>query len=125
MTKIRLSLYLLIALLTGAMSASAWYYLHNPLKPLYVEVVNDTDKLIPSVIIEHGNLILQEKIMIIRLKPNEKRIIALNHTPGLGFNVKAIFKSGEQTEICAGKNKAYWFFRETITKFGIYTTPIR
>lgn len=125
MTKIRLSVYLILFFLFGVLIASAWYNINNPLKPLYVEIVNNTDSLIPSIILEHGNARLQEKIMLVRLKPKEKRIIALNHTPGLGFNVKANFNNGESTEICAGKNKDFWFFRETITKFGIYTTPLR
>lgn len=95
------------------------------MKPMYVEIVNDTQKLIPSVIIEHGSAGLQEKIMLLQLNPKESRIIALNHKPGMGFNVAVNYANGEKTEICAGKNKPHWFFRETITKFGIYTTAIR
>ena len=102
-----------------------WSSLHNPMKPLYVELYNDTDALIPSVIIEHGNAGLQEKIIIVQFKAKERRLIALNHKPGMGFNVAVNYANGEKTEICAGKNKNYWFIRETITKFGIYTTQIR
>jgi hypothetical protein len=95
------------------------------MKPLYVEVVNDTEALIPSVIIEHGSAGLQEKISVVQLRSKESRILALNHKPGMGFNVLVNFADGTQTEICGGKSKDYWFFRETITKFGIYTTPVR
>lgn len=102
-----------------------WSSLNNPMKPLYVELYNDTEQVIPSVIIEHGNANLQEKITMVQFKPKETRHIALNHKPGMGFNVAVNYANGEKTEICAGKNKDYWFFRETITKFGIYTTPIR
>ncbi len=112
-------------LLLGIGIPSLWFSLHNPMKPLYVEVVNGTNTLIPTVVIEHGRTGLQEKITIVRLKPRESRVIALNHKPGLGFNVLANFADGSKTEICGGKSKDYWFFRETITKFGIYTTPIR
>ena len=95
------------------------------MKPLFVELVNDTEDLIPSVILEHGKAGLQEKITIVQLKAKESRMIALNHNPGMGFNVAVNYANGEKTEICAGKSKDHWFFRETITKFGIYTTPIR
>lgn len=95
------------------------------MKPMYVEIVNDTEKLIPSVIIEHGSTGLQEQIMLVQLRSKESRIIALNHQPGMGFNVAVNYADGEKTEICAGKNKDNWFFRETITKFGIYTTAVR
>ena len=121
----KVSLYLVLAILLGAVGSSLWFNLYNPMKPLYVEVFNKTEKLIPSVVIEHGTANLQERIMLVRLKPNESRIIVLNHKPGLGFNIKANFADGSENEICAGKSKDHWFFRETITKFGIYTTPIR
>jgi len=121
----RLGLCYFLVLMLGILSSTLWFYLHNPIKPLYVEIVNDTDKLIPSVIVEHGTATLQEKIMLVRLKPKEKRTIVLNHKPGLGFNIKANFDNGKKAEICAGKSKDHWFFRETITKYGIYTTPIR
>lgn len=111
--------------LLGVIVSSFWHSLHNPMKPLYVELVNDTVDIIPSVEIEHGNAGLQEKIMVVRLKPQERRIVALNHQPGLGFNVAVNYANREKTEICAGKSKNHWFFRETITKFGVYTTPIR
>ena len=118
----------IIAVLTfviGFLVSSYWYSLNNPMKPLYVELLNDTNTLIPSVIIEFGSSKLQQKITILQLKPKETRIVAINHKPGMGFNVAANYANGEKTNICAGKNKGYWFFRETITKFGIYNTPIR
>jgi len=113
------------SLLLGIFISSIWHGLHNPMKPLYVEVVNGTDALLPSVVIEHGSAGLQEKITVVQLKPQESRTLALNHKPGMGFNVLANFADGSQTEICGGKSKDHWFFRETVTKFGIYTTPVR
>jgi len=115
----------LILMLLGIAMSGFWHGLHNPMKPLYVELINGTEALIPSVIIEHGSGDLQEKITVVQLTPKESRILALNHKPGMGFNVLANFADGTQTEICGGKSKDHWFFRETITKFGIYTTPIR
>ncbi|MCF6189322.1 MAG: hypothetical protein L3J51_02455 [Cocleimonas sp.] len=119
-TFIAISLFVL-----GVMLSTFWQGLNNPMKPLYVELVNGTDLLIPSVVIEHGGGGLQEKITVTQLKPKEVRVLALNHKPGMGFNVQANFADGSQTEICGGKSKDHWFFRETITKFGIYTTPVR
>lgn len=115
----------ILVFIFGFVISGFWYSLQNPTKPLFVEILNDTDTLIPSVIIEHGNANLQEKITLVQLKPKETRIIVLNHKPGMGFNVAANYANGEKTEICGGKNKGIWFYRETITKFGIYNTPIR
>ena len=125
MTKKNSVLLALSLLVLGFVVSNLWHGLYNPMKPLYVDVVNGTDSLIPSVVIEHGSAGLQEKITVVQLKPNESRMLALNHKPGMGFNVQANFSDGSQTEICGGKSKDYWFFRETITKFGIYTTPVR
>ncbi len=125
MSKKYLIIIVCIALLLGIAISNLWQKLHHPMKPLYVEVVNDTESLIPSVIIEHGSAGLQEKISVVQLKSKESRILALNHKPGMGFNVLVNFADGTKTEICGGKSKDHWFFRETITKFGIYTTPVR
>ncbi len=113
----------LILLSVGA--TKYWQDLHYPSRPVFVEIFNATHKLIPSVIIEHGNYQLQEKISMVQLRAGERRIIALNHEPGLGFNIKVNYADGEVTEICGGKSKGYWFYRETIVDVGIYTTPLR
>ena len=124
-SKKHLGILVIVFLLVGFSISSLWQSLHNPMKPLYVELVNATEFLIPSVIIEHGSAGLQEKITLVQLKPKESRILALNHKPGMGFNVLVNSADGTQTEICGGKSTDHWFFRETITKFGIYTTPVR
>ncbi|HIO96851.1 MAG TPA: hypothetical protein EYG71_02885 [Leucothrix sp.] len=90
-----------------------------------MEIINDTDELLPSVIIDHGGNALQEKISLLQLKPKEVRTVVLNHKPGMGFNIAVNYANGEKTEICGGKSKDHWFFRETITKFGIYNTSVR
>ncbi|MCK5811159.1 MAG: hypothetical protein KAH00_08710 [Cocleimonas sp.] len=109
----------------SVMATKFWLSKHYPIHPVFVEVVNATHKLIPSVVIEHGNDQVQEKILIVQLRAGEKRIIALNHKPGLGFNIKVNYANGEVTEICGGKSEGYWFYRETILDVGIYTTPLR
>jgi len=109
----------------GFMVSQIWFAFHNPMQPLYVEIINDTDELLPSVIIDHGGNALQEKISLLQLKPKEVRTVVLNHKPGMGFNIAVNYANGEKTEICGGKSKDHWFFRETITKFGIYNTSVR
>ena len=121
----RPAIFAVLLFVFGFIASSYWSFLKNPMKPLYVELVNETDSMVPSVVIEHGGGGLQEKITIVQLKAKETRVLALNHKPGMGFNVAVNYANGEKTEICAGKNKGYWFFRETITKFGVYNTPIR
>jgi len=44
---------------------------------MYVEVVNDTETLLPSVIIEHGGNSIQEKITLTQFKPKEVRTVVL------------------------------------------------
>jgi hypothetical protein len=121
--------HLMIATITlillSIIATKFWQDQHYPSRPVFVELVNATHRLIPSVIIEHGNHQLQEKISIMQLRAGEKRIIALNHEPGLGFNIKVNYANGEVTEICGGKSKGYRFYRETIVDVGIYTTPLR
>ncbi len=118
--------YLPVTLFVFALALSYfWFNLNNPKQPMYVEVLNDTETIFPSVIIEHGGNGIQEKIILTQFKPQEVRIVALNHKPGMGFNIAVNYANGEKTEICGGKSKDHWFIRETITKFGIYDTPIR
>ncbi len=128
MQQLKISHLMIIAITLIILSVVAtkfWQNRHYPSRPVFVELVNATNKLIPSVIIEYGNDQLQEKISIVQLRAGEKRIIALNHEPGLGFNVQVNYANGEMTEICGGKSKGYWFYRETILDVGIYTTPLR
>lgn len=101
------------------------FSLNHPKQAMYVEIFNDTETLFPSVVIEHGGNGIQEKITLTQFKPQEVRIVALNHKPGMGFNIAVNYANGEKTEICGGKSKKHWFIRETISKFGIYDTPIR
>jgi hypothetical protein len=128
MKNLKLS-HLIIAVITliilSIVATKLWLDLHYPIRPVFVEVFNATHKLIPSVVIEHGNYQLQEKISMVQLRAGESRIIALNHEPGLGFNIKVNYADGDVTEICGGKSKGYWFYRETIVDVGIYTTPLR
>jgi hypothetical protein len=121
----RLILAGLAVLIVGGAAASFWHRLHYPMKPLYVELYNETETVIPSVVIEHGNANTQEKIMALQLGAKERRIVVLNHYPEAGFSITANYANGKNSEICAGKWSKGWFLRETIGQFGIYTTEIR
>jgi len=112
-------------MLISVLATKYWLERYYPSQPIFIELVNATDKVIPSVIIEFGNDQLQEKITNVQLRVGEKRILALNHHSGLGFNVQVNYADGEMTEICGGKSAGYRFYRETIIDTGIYTTPIR
>lgn len=116
---------LLGSLLFGMGSTYLWHRLHVPMKPIFVDVYNETDQIIPSVVIEHGNINTQEKIQAIQIQPGEHRIIALNHEPMLGFNIAANYADGKQSEICAGKWSEERYLRATIWPYGIYITEIR
>ncbi|HIO92121.1 MAG TPA: hypothetical protein EYG68_04660 [Leucothrix mucor] len=128
MKKLKLSHFIGIVvtlILVTVLATKYWLASYYPSQPIFVELVNATKKVVPSVIIEFGNDKLQEKITIVQLRAGEKRIIALNHHSGLGFNILVNYADGEVTEICGGKSEGYWFYRETIIDTGIYTTPIR
>ena len=112
-------------MLMSGLATKYWLERYYPSQPIFIELVNATKAVIPSVIIEFGNDKLQEKITVVQLRVGEKRVLALNHHPGLGFNVKVNYADGEITEICGGKTEGYRFYRETIINTGIYTTPIR
>lgn len=95
------------------------------MNPIYVDIYNETDEVIPSVVIEHGNVNTQEKIQSIQIQPKEHRIIALNHQPMLGFSITANYTHGKESEICAGKWSKKYYLRANISRFGIYMTDIR
>lgn len=112
-------------ILVSVLSTKYWLERYYPSQPIFIELVNATQSVIPSVIIEFGNDQLQEKITVVQLRSGEKRVLALNHHAGLGFNIQVNYADGEMTEICGGKTEGYRFYRETIINTGIYTTPIR
>ncbi|MEE9352185.1 MAG: hypothetical protein V3U78_07990, partial [Thiotrichaceae bacterium] len=112
-------------LLAGVALSSVRHHLHTPMNPLFVDIYNETEEIIPSVVIEHGNINTQEKIQAIRIEPGEHRIIALNHQPELGFNIKANYANGKESEICAGKWSKERYLRASVWSYGIYITEIR
>jgi hypothetical protein len=126
-TLTRQQLILLIAgvFLLTILISQFWHYLHTPMHPIYVDIYNETEEVIPSVVIEHGNVNTQEKIQSIQIQPQEHRIIALNHQPKLGFSITANYANGKESEICAGKWSEKYYLRAHVSRFGIYMTDVR
>lgn len=124
-TRKKLLIILLGVLFLGIGVTYTWHRLHVPMNPLFVDIYNETDATIPSVVIEHGNINTQEKIQAIQIQPGEHRIIALNHEPMLGFNIQANYANGKQSEVCAGKWSKEHYLRATVWPYGIYITEIR
>lgn len=118
--------YLLAGTLIVASTLSyVWHRLHTPVKAMYVDIYNKTSEIIPSVVIEHGNLNTQEKIQAIRIEPGEHRILALNHQPKLGFSITANYADGKKSEICAGKLSEKYYLRANIWDYGVYIKEVR
>ncbi len=113
-----------LAFLLGVLLSAGWYHYHTPLRPLYVDLYNGTGTTLPEVAITHGKANLQEHIQALQIKPGEHRLLALNHDPGLGFNVDAFLADGRKFSICAGKNNSA-YIRVTITSGGLIPSPLR
>lgn len=101
------TLRLLAAAVLGAV-VSAFFVTRFPSSdsaflPLQVVLHNHSGQMISSVIIEHGNLDTQEKIQAFQLAPEASRTLALNHEPGLGFNIDVNYADGKSVSACIGK----------------------
>lgn len=108
----------------GALLSAAWHHYQYPLQPVYVDLYNGTGTTLPEVAITHGKANLQEHIQALQIKPGEHRILALNHRPGMGFNVDASLGNGSRFSICAGKNDTR-YVRVTVTAGGLIPYPLR
>lgn len=124
-TRRQILLLLSGTLLLGIALSYVWHHIHTPMKAMYVDIYNRTTEIIPSVVIQHGNVNTQEKIQAIRIQPGEHRIIALNHQPKLGFSITANYANGNKSEICAGKLSKEYYLRANIWDYGVYVKEIR
>lgn len=111
----------LLSLFCGALLTHCWYQYKYPSQPLFVEIENMRKEVIPLLTIEHGNDFSQEKILLTQLRPQEKRIITLNHEPKRGYSLKANFGDGKSVEACVGKQSDSWNNRVIITDNGIFS----
>lgn len=71
---------------------------------LYVTVHNTDEVMLDSVRFEFGFGLTQSDILILQIKPGEKRLVALNHPLNKGYNVEARFADGEVRTFCANRN---------------------
>ena len=70
---------------------------------MYVTFHNQDDVVINSVRLEFGFDLNQSNLLVLQIKPQESRTIALNHVPGRGFNVEAHYADGQIQHFCANK----------------------
>lgn len=68
---------------------------------LYVTVHNTDEVMLESVRFEFGFGLTQSDILVLQVKPGEKRLVALNHPLHKGYNVEARFAGGEVRSFCA------------------------
>lgn len=76
---------------------------HRDADILYVTVHNTDDIMLESVRFEFGFGLTQSNILILQIKPGEKRLVALNHPLHKGYNIEARFADGEMRSFCANR----------------------
>ena len=76
---------------------------HGDADILYVTVHNTDDIMLESVRFEFGFGLTQSDILILQIKPGEKRLVALNHPLNKGYNIEARFADGEVRSFCANR----------------------
>lgn len=76
---------------------------HQDADILYVTVHNTDSVMLESVRFEFGFGLTQSNILVLQVKPGEKRLVALNHPLQKGYNVEARFAGGEVRSFCANR----------------------
>ncbi|MET4160210.1 hypothetical protein ABIE61_000010 [Marinobacterium sp. MBR-111] len=72
-----------------------------PVLGLEVSFRNVSDVTIESIQLDFGSADTQSSIKAFRIEPGEVRTLALNHGPGMGFNVQVSYSNGRKQEFCA------------------------
>lgn len=115
-----LLLVILVSALLGAFITHQFWRHSYPGRPLFVTFHNLSENTIPTITIEHGNALSQEKIILTQMKPDEVRVISLNHSPGMGYNVLASLSDGQEFNMCLGKGTDKWVNQVRIRDSGMY-----
>lgn len=76
---------------------------HQDADILYVTVHNTDSVMLESVRFEFGFGLTQSNILVLQVKPGERRLVALNHPLHKGYNVEARFADGEVRSFCANR----------------------
>ncbi len=97
-------LIILCALLTGFLLAQWW----RSVPGLEITFHNNSEQMITSLQLDFGSADSQSRIYAYRIPPGDKRILVLNHEPGMGFNVLARFKNGAEQSFCALRGDERW-----------------
>lgn len=92
-----LFLSVLLALAGGWMAGR----MTHPVLGLEVGFYNASEVMIESVQLDFGSADTQSSIQAFRIASGETRTLALNHGPGMGFNVQVNYGDGRQQEFCA------------------------
>ncbi|WP_151702928.1 hypothetical protein [Nitrincola alkalilacustris] len=87
----------LAALLLGSIAGR----MSSPVLGLEVTFYNASELMIDSLHLEFGSADTQSSIRSFRIAPGTSRTLALNHNPGMGFNVVVSYGDGSRQEFCA------------------------
>ncbi len=88
---------LLLALAAGWIGGR----LTAPMQGLEISFRNVSEVNIDSIQLDFGSADTQSRIQAFRLAPGASRTLALNHGPGMGFNVQVNYSDGRKQEFCA------------------------
>jgi len=100
----RTALMFLVGLLLG------WLIFANHSEPqvLMVTVHNDSPVLIESIWFDFSHGHRQSSLYEGQIQPGESRLVALNHPPAAGFNMKVRYGDGVTQEFCANRGIKEW-----------------
>lgn len=91
----------LIGIVLILLSAPLIHWLIPSPTGMTVTFHNSSDLLIESINLNFGNSNTQSSIQAFRIKPDQQRMLLLNHEPGMGFNVEVNYTGGIQQSFCA------------------------
>jgi len=100
----RATLMFLVGLLLG------WLIFANHGEPetLIVTVHNDSPVLIEAIWFDFSHGHRQSSLYEGQIRSGESRLVALNHPPGAGFNMKVRYVDGITQEFCANRGVREW-----------------
>lgn len=86
-------------------TALGWLLFSRPLQPdiMLATFHNQSDMLINSVHLEFGFDLNQSDLLVLQIRPDESRTIAINHVPGRGFNTEVSYADGTVQSFCANR----------------------
>ncbi|WP_019591579.1 hypothetical protein [Thioalkalivibrio sp. ALE20] len=97
------TLLFLVGLVVGGLAMHLFTEPEVPEGMLLVTVHNDTDEMIEAIHFNfsHGQSLTEMREG--RIRPGERRDVALNHPPAAGFNMEVRYADGEEQAFCANR----------------------